>query len=40
MYKSKLEKQIVSKIPTNDLVKSTEFVIKNNFFEFNNEIKQ
>ena len=29
-----------SKIPTNDLVKLAEFVLKNNFFEFNNEIKQ
>ena len=25
---------------TNDLVKLAEFVLKNNFFEFNNEIKQ
>ena len=37
--KSKLEEQN-SKIPTNDLVKLTEFVLKNNFFEFNNEIKK
>ena len=38
--KSKLEEQTSSKIPTNDLVKLAEFVLKNNFFEFNNEIKQ
>ena len=37
--KSKLEEQ-TSKIPTNDLVKLAEFVLKNNFFEFNNQIKQ
>ena len=37
--KSKLEEQTSSKIPTNDLVKLAEFVLKNNFFEFNNEIK-
>ena len=38
--KSKLEKQTFSKIPTNDLVKLAEFVLKKIFFEFNNEIKQ
>ena len=38
--KSKLEEQTGSKIPTNDLVKLAEFVLKNKFFEFNNEIKQ
>ena len=38
--KSKLEEETSSKIPTNDLVKLTEFVLKNDFFEFNNEIKQ
>ena len=38
--KSKSEEQTSSKIPTNDLVKLAEFVLKNNFFEFNNEIKQ
>ena len=38
--KSKLEKQTSSKIPTNDLVKLAEFALKNNFFKFNNEIKQ
>ena len=37
--KSKLEEQTSSKIPTNDLVKLAEFVVKNNFFAFNNEIK-
>ena len=38
--KSKLEEQTSSKIPTNNLAKLAEFVPKNNFFEFNNEIKQ
>ena len=38
--KSKLEEQTSTKIPTNDLVKLPEFVRKNNFFEFNNKIKQ
>ena len=38
--KSKLEEQASSKLHTNDLVKLAEFVLKNNFFEFNNEIKQ
>ena len=38
--KSRLVEQTSSKIPTNDLVKLAEFVLKNNFFEFNNEIKQ
>ena len=38
--KSKLEEQTSSKIPTNDLVKLAEFLFKNIFFEFNNEIKQ
>ena len=38
--KSKLEEQTSSKIPTNDRVKLAEFVLKNNFFQFNNKIKQ
>ena len=38
--KSKLDEQSSSKIPNDDLVKLAEFVLKNNFFEFNNEIKQ
>ena len=38
--KSKLEEQTSSKIPTNDVVTLAEFVLKNNFFEFNNKIKQ
>ena len=38
--KNKLEEQASSKIPANDLVTFAEFVLKNNFFEFNNEIKQ
>ena len=37
--KRKFEEQ-TSKIPTNNLVKLAEFVLKNNFFELNNEIKQ
>ena len=37
--KSKLEEPTSSKIPTNDLVKLAEFVLKNNFSEFNNENK-
>ena len=38
--KNKLEEQASSKISANDLVTFAEFVLKNNFFEFNNEIKQ
>ena len=38
--KSKSEGQTSSKIPTNDLVKLTEFVLKNIFFESNSKIKQ
>ena len=38
--KSKLDEQTSSKIPTNDVIKLAEFVLKNNFFEFKNEIKQ
>ena len=38
--KNKLEEQTSSKIPTNDLVKLAEFVLKSIFFEFNNKIKQ
>ena len=37
--KGKLEEQTSSKNPTNDLVQLAEFVLKNNFFELNNEIK-
>ena len=33
--KQKLEEQPPTKIPTNDLVKLAEFVLKNNLFEFN-----
>ena len=36
--RSKLEKQTSSKIPTNDQLKLAEFVLKNHFFAFNNEI--
>ena len=38
--KSKLEEPTSSMIPTNDLVKLAEFVLKNSFFEFIKEIKQ
>ena len=38
--KIKLDEQTSSKIPTNDVIKLAEFVLKNNFFEFKNEIKQ
>ena len=38
--KSKLEEQTSLKIPTNDLDKLANFVLKNNFFEFNNKMKQ
>ena len=38
--KSKLDEQSSSKIPNDDLVKLAEFVFKNDFFEFNIEIKQ
>ena len=34
-----LEKQNKKSIPTNDLVKKEEIVLKNNFFEFNSKIK-
>ena len=35
-----LDKQDKKCIPTEDLVKMAEFVLKNNFFEFNSKIKQ
>ena len=38
--KEKLKEQPSTKIPTNDLVKLTEFVLKNNLFEFNDKVKQ
>ena len=38
--KETLDKQEQKKIPTEDFVQMTEFVLKNNFFEFNNQIKQ
>ena len=38
--KQKLEEQPSTKIPTNDLVKLAEFVLKNNLFEFNDKVKQ
>ena len=36
---NKLEEKISFKIFTNDIVKSSEYFLTNNFFEFNNEIK-
>ena len=38
--KEALDKQDKKCIPTEDLVKMAEFVLKNNFFEFNSKIKQ
>ena len=38
--KQKIEEQPSAKIPTNDLVKLAEFVLKNNLFEFNEKAKQ
>ena len=35
-----IDKQDRKSIPTEDLVKTAEFVLKNNFFEFNSKIKQ
>ena len=35
-----LEEQPLTKIPTNDLVTSAEFVLKNNLFEFDDNVKQ
>ena len=34
------DKQDKKSIPTEDLIKTAEFVLKNNFFEFNSKIKQ
>ena len=39
-FQQKLEEQPSTKIPTNVLLKLAEFVLKNNFFEFNDKIKQ
>ena len=38
--KEALDKQEQKKIPTEDLVQMADFVLKNDFFEFNNQIKQ
>ena len=35
-----LDKREQKKIPTEELVQMAEFVLKNNFFEFNSQIKQ
>ena len=40
LKKKKSKYQTFLKIVTNDLVKIAEFVLKNNFFEFNKEIKK
>ena len=37
---SKLEERSEKKIPSEDLVKMAEFVLKNNYFEFNSKIKK
>ena len=38
--KQNLEEQPSTKVPTNNLVKLAEFVLKNNLFEFNDKVKQ
>ena len=38
--KEALDKQEQKKIPTEDLMQMAQFVLKNNFFEFNSQIKQ
>ena len=38
--KEALDKREQKKVPTEDLLQMAEFVLKNNFFEFNNQIKQ
>ena len=38
--KEALDKREQKKSPTKDLVQMADFVLKNNFFEFNNQIKQ
>ena len=36
----KLEQREVKKIPTEDLLEMEQFVLKNNYFEFNSKVKQ
>ena len=36
--KETLENRLVKKIPTENLIKMTQFVLKNNLFEFNNKL--
>ena len=36
----RLNKRETSEIPTEDIVQMAEFVLKNNFFEFNGEVKR
>ena len=38
--KEALEERLLKKIPTDDLIKKTEFVSSNNFFEFNSDTFQ
>ena len=38
--KQALDKREQEKVPTEDLLKMAEFILKNNFFEFNGNIKQ
>ena len=38
--KEALKKRDIKKIPTEDLVKMTEFVLNNNIFEFNSKVYQ
>ena len=38
--KEALDKRLLKKIPTDDLIKMAEFVLSNNFFEFNSDIFQ
>ena len=40
LLREALDKQDKKCIPTEDLIKMAEFVLKNNFFEFNDKIKQ
>ena len=38
MHCLKLEQQEDKKIPTEDLLKMAQFVLKNNYFEFNSKV--
>ena len=39
-HEEALDKRLLKKIPTDDLIKMAEFVLSNNFFEFNSDIFQ